>query len=182
MAKTVSTVSSSVVAATAAELVRRVDARVLGDLVSDTGERLSPSALQADLNFLALVRDAWADLESACLEGQRYTSADLAALVANTGAAAGKVYRILAWLVTQYAFERRPDREPANTRAAEQAQEHLRMLADGRRIFSLSETAAAGVAETEVETAAEVESRDLATYQARGYFGRRGSRGAGEGG
>lgn len=180
MAQTVSTATSAAVTALAAEVVKRVDWRPLADLCSDTGTRLASSAaVQADTNFLAIVRDAFAEIESACQKGGRYLPVDITALLADTGAAAGKFLRILSRVVVMLAYERRPDKEPGDPAVITRAQEALQQLADGERVFSFEETRDAGRFSHEVETATDVENRDGITYQADRYFGRRGNRRAG---
>ena len=177
MAQTVSTSAVAVLTTAAGEVVKRVDWRVFADLCSDSGSRLASSAaVQADANFLALVRDAYAELESALTVGGRYSPADIAALVADTGVGAGKFYRVLSDVVVLLAFRRRPDKAQGDPTILKEARDTLQQLRDGERIFSFEQSADAGRMTHEREEEADVVERDGLVYQARRIFGRRGNR------
>ncbi len=174
MTQTVATSSTTYI--TAAEVLKRLDWRVLADLCSDNESRIggtSSSALLTNANFLALLRDASGELESACKVGERYSVADLALLIADSGMGAGKIYRLLCRLIMGYAFERRPDKENKQAAVYEAALKELDQLRDGERIFSFAESATAGRMNHEVETESDIVNRHGVVYQARRLFGRR---------
>jgi hypothetical protein len=153
----------------AAELVKRCDARTLGDLVSDAGQRVDAAALLTHPNLLAALDDASGEVEAACTMGQRYDPLDLAAL---TGVSRARLYRLLARLTVCLLWERRPDKGPLPD-AYKQALDDLRLLAEGERVFGLVEHQAAGRAGHHVEDARDVADRNGVAFVARGYFGRR---------
>lgn len=182
MAKTIDSSASAFV--TDDQVYARCDVRVLADLCSDTGSRLGSStdvaqmktALSASDAFIALKRDACAEIESYCLQGGRYRPADIAALVADTSMGAGKLIRLVVRLMIVMAYERRPDREMKQPWIAEAVSDDLQALRDGINILSFREAEEAGVTNTEVETAEDVEARGGIVMIARRLFGRRSNR------
>jgi len=174
MAQTVNTATAYTDYITATELLKRGDWRLFGDLCSDNNTRLaSAAAVASDGNFLALLRDACAEIESACFVGGRYNALDLTALAANSGVGAGKLSRLIYRVTVALAYERRPDREVGQPEIVRKAEEQLQALRDGERIFSFTETMDAGRAEETRETTADVEDRGGLVYEMKRTFGRR---------
>jgi len=66
--------------ATGAEFLNRYDARLVGDLVSDTGTPVAPNDLSTNTVLLALLDDASAAVDAAVFVGNRYTPAQMASL------------------------------------------------------------------------------------------------------
>ena len=165
-----------------ADILARVDARLVGDLCGDLGVRITAAALATDANFLAAIKDACALVEMACFKGQRYLAADLALLAASTGVAQGTLFRLLARLTVACLYERRADLEMKQPWIYEQAKEDLERLAAGEQIFPFAQSALAGVPADLIETAQDVEARNGMVYQAARYFGRRGNRRLASGG
>jgi phage gp36-like protein len=130
--------------ASAADLVARVDAQIIGDLIVDddpkTGFRdrapleeiLSSSIVQACLD------DASGDVLAALGKGKRYTPAQLSGL---TGPAASKLKRIVCDIATSYLFDRRadPKNEPIAEAYRTKAERHLKALKSGEDIFYLAD-------------------------------------------
>lgn len=158
---------------TPAQFLARADVRLVGDLCSDTGTRVTPSALPSDPNLAAAIMDACGDLEAACLAGHKYEVADLTLIATGaTSASQARMFRLLSRLTLCYLYERRPEKGPV-PQTYTIAWEHLDALADGKQIFGLVEHQDAGVITTEVETAQQVEARNLTSWSARRYYGRR---------
>jgi hypothetical protein len=90
------------------------------------------------------------ELESACLVGNRYQPADLAALAALTTSAAGRVQKVVADLAFWTLQQRRQpaSADPKNCPGALQALEELDRLRNGERIFGFAEAGAAGNPDT----------------------------------
>ncbi len=175
VAKTI--VSSTTVYLSAAECLKRVDARPLQQLCSDTGTQIVDAAtLATHPNFLAILLDANGDVEKTCLRGGRYTAADLQALATTTCVGQGTLFRLIARLVILYAFERRGDLAMKIPETAKQALEDLADLGSGEALFGFQETVNAGLVSTTVETAQDVEKRMGASYISERLFGRRGNR------
>lgn len=154
------------------EALKRADQRLLCELCSDQGSAVAASSLLTNANLAAALLDASGDLEAALLVGGRYTPADLAAL---TGAALGKLYRLITRLAVCYLYERRPDLGDV-PEVYQKAEEHLEVLRTGKWIFGTVEHANAGRPSHEVERARQVEAREGLAVQAEAYFGRRTNR------
>ena len=169
--KTVSTSSSSYMSV--AEFLKRADHRTVGDLVSDTGQRVSSSNLPNNTNLLACLLDACGMVESAATVGKRYTPDDLAAL---TGASRGHLFRLITRLTMLMLFERRPDRELRMPEIVQSALDDLDALARGIRIFGFIENQEAGYLDHEKEVAADVTDRNGTVVIAGRFFGTRTNR------
>jgi hypothetical protein len=61
-------------------MLKPYDSRLLGDLVTDTGQRVQPYALLADPNLQAALDDAAGMIDAAVFVNNRYASVDLAGL------------------------------------------------------------------------------------------------------
>lgn len=162
-------ISSATSYLSAAEFLKRCDKRTVGQLVSDDDNIVSGSSLLTDENLAAALLDASGDVESAATIGGKYLPVDLAAL---SGAALGKLYRILADVTIAYLIERRPELVTKDPPSLGRSMVWLEQLAQGTRIFAFSETMAAGRPECDVTTPQEVEQRNLTTFQASRLFGR----------
>jgi len=149
-----------------AEFISRVDPRIVGDLCSINGQQLSVSTLQNDARLAAALLDASGDVEAACLRGQRYQPADLAAL---TGVGQGKLWRLIRDLTMCRLYDLRDDLGPIPPKYAA-ALEDLERLCCGERIFSFVESQVAGVPAPGLQ---EMSHRHLTTTRARRFFGTR---------
>ena len=81
---------------TPAEFLAFRDANQVGGLVSDAGVQVTYAGLLAHPTLLAHLAAASGDLEMACVQGARYSPADLAALTGNGRAALAKLVGALA--------------------------------------------------------------------------------------
>lgn len=66
--------------ATAADMIKRIDARELGDLCGDAGVSVETADLLDDDNLQAALDDAWGEILSVLRAGDRYAEIDLEAL------------------------------------------------------------------------------------------------------
>lgn len=171
MAKTV--ISGSTSYCTAAQFAQRYDVRSLAQRLSDTGSDIQ--SVLTDAKLAAILKEASGKVEMAAFIGQRYTTADLAAIAASATNATESLAGLVADLAIPIIFKRRPEVIPQFPQVQE-AKDMLGALAEGVRIFQFSETAAAGVLDTDIETPDIVRDRNLWTYQARRFFGTRGNR------
>jgi phage gp36-like protein len=130
--------------ATPADLLARVDAQIVGDLITDddpnTGFRDPPpveTILASNIVQTAL-DDASGDVLAALGKGKRYTPDQLSGL---TGPALSKLKRITCDIAVSYLFDRRPDK--GNQEQAEnyrlKAERHLKALKSGEDIFYLAD-------------------------------------------
>lgn len=119
--------------ATPAEFLQRYDARIFGDVVRDDGNQATAEELLDDPNLQAALDDASGDIESACLVGERYLPADLAAL---TGHSLFHLKRICCDIAVAFLLRRRPSDDPdRDTARLELAEKHLERLRTGEMVF-----------------------------------------------
>lgn len=123
------------------DMIVRYDVRTLGDLLSDTGTRLTSVQVQASATLTELLLQASGELETACIAGERYLPEDLDAL---EGASEAKLVGLVCGLAMSYLIDRRPNIITTEPKQVTKAFELLNQLRQGERIFSLAESAAAG--------------------------------------
>lgn len=90
--------------AVSADMLKRFDARVLGDLVGDAGVRVPQSDLLDHPNLQAALDDAWGEILSVLTSGERYSEADLTAL---TGDSRQYLIRVNCKIAIKNLYERR---------------------------------------------------------------------------
>ncbi len=147
------------------------DARQWGDLTLDNNTRESSTNVLTDLYIAQWLLSASGQVEAACLVGGKYTPTDLNSL---TGASQAFLWKLVADLAFYFGTQRRKPSAPT-TEAYVAAMENLERLRLGERIFGLQEQANAGLPNTTTRTAAALQASGLASQQAAGYFGTRGS-------
>lgn len=152
--------------AAASDLIARKDVNVLGDLVSDSGARVSSAGLASDTNMAAALDDASGLVDSALLQGKRYSTADLSALTGNSAA-------YLKRIVCDIAFWLLWDRKPAyggvedRAGAREQARQALDDLRTGKHIFDVEAVKEAGLPSVGGPTVVEINRLNLIVDRAR---------------
>ena len=159
---------------TAAQFLQFQDANLVGQLVRDDGTVATTAQLTApDPNLQAALQAASGELESAALQGQRYSVADLQSANGNSQVL---IQRVVAALAMMYLWDRRdgPD-PPANVvRKHEAATKFLEKLASGEAILSFLETEEAGLPEDIYFTEADLLKNRLITAGSfRQMFGNR---------
>ena len=158
--------------ASPAQMLERYDARTLGDIVSDTGVRVTSANLLTDANLQAALDDASGEIESALYQARRYSASDLAALTGNS-------LKLLVRLTCQIAFghlwERRPwSDDEQRERAIERADKALERLRKGEHVFDLDAQKDAGLPETAQPTVSSIQSLSMTVDESRrGYYPRR---------
>lgn len=122
--------------ATGAEFLKRYDARLIGDLVSDTGTPVAAGDLPTNAVLLALIDDASSAINAAVFVGNRYTPAQMADL---SDTAASFVRRLTCDLTLLY-MKRRRGRFDAEKDAAllKELNETLDSLRNGDDLLLLS--------------------------------------------
>jgi len=132
--------------ATAADMLRRFDVRLLGDLVGDAGVRVAPSDLLTHDNLLTALNDAAGEIMSALLMGQRYTEDQLNDL---TGNSESYLNRMNCGLALCYLYERRPwSEDPRRQHAidsAERIRKDLEALRSGKIVLDTDGAKNAGL-------------------------------------
>lgn len=125
---------------TATDLLKRYDARIIGDLIGDNNARVEAASIVSDPNVQAALDDASGMINSAILVAQKYTSLQLAAL---TGADQAFLVRLVCNLAFGLLTIRR-GLPKDKLEQYEEALETLKMLRSGERVFAVPENEAAG--------------------------------------
>ncbi len=143
------------------QYVEICDVRQTGDLVSDAGVPVSPSALLTNPVLAFFLQKASGEVESTCLLANRYGVADLQNMAAsgtNSGA-------LLAWLVAQLCYAgihaRRGMIVTVGAKDVEDARKMLLDLREGAMIFGFVETQTSGMAYSRYRTRQEIASARL---------------------
>lgn len=138
----------------------------------------SRATLIADPLVAFCLAEASGKLESAAIRGNRYGTADLAALNGNSKA---HMQGIVASLALEYLRRKRGASWAPLPEYAD-ALEDLKAIADGSEIFAFAETEAAGTTQSASLTQAEWDRLNLATTRAGRIFSRHRGSGIGNGG
>lgn len=166
-------VSGSTPYCTPAQFLNYFDARTVGDLVDDTGNRVSPSQLLTNAVLQQMLAEASGEVEAACLMGNRYAVTDLQALNGNSATFLAGIVAGIAYLKL---LERRPDLDFDTPPMAARADKFLQALSLGHRILAFQETANAGQVLDDYESPSIVNQIEQVSWHARRFFGRRTSR------
>jgi phage gp36-like protein len=157
--------------ADASDFLKRVDARTTGNLVSDSGTRKTATELLSDENLQTALDDASGEIDAHVLQGQRYTTADLAEL---TGHSLAYLKRLNCMVALALLWERRPyndaDDGVAAEQAATQARKALDRLKRGEEIFDVEKVKTAGLPSTTVPSRVTLDALNLTVDAARGHF------------
>lgn len=157
--------------ATPADLCKRFDVRLLGDLVGDDDVRVEPDDLLTDDNLQAAIDDAWGEILGALLMSKRYSEADLAALTAESKQF---LIRINCLLALGNLFERRPwsddDQRVHATDKADRARKELDALRTGSKVLNLEAQQDAGLPALTTTTVTSVKQASLMVDEARRGF------------
>lgn len=156
------------------QFLDRYDVRTVAQCLPDTNADMDLLQVAASTRLKKLLMGSSGRLEAAALKGGKYTPADLALLTAcNMGE---WIADIVADLAAPKVLGRRFMEFADYAARLKEATDVLSALADGEAIFGLQETIDAGVLNSQVETPAEVEARNMITLQADRYFGTRSNR------
>jgi phage gp36-like protein len=170
--------SNATAYAAPADLFARYDPRVIADLCGDLGSRVGGSpnpnlttlAANTAITTALSVASGW--VEAACLKGERYGTADLAAANGNSQAL---LVQLVCDLAMGELWKHKHLRHPAEAWYGE-AKGLLLALAEGELIFAFLEAEQAGLAVDDRETSQDVDARYLTTRQAYRLYGRRANR------
>jgi phage gp36-like protein len=155
--------------ATPANMQARYDARLLGDLVTDSGTAASASAQLTDANLQAALDDASGAIDAALLNGQRYSATDLSGL---TGNSQKHLIRMTCDIAIVYLVDRRAYHKMNETleRIMVRAQGFLKQLKDGDNIFDVPAQIAASVPVTTGPTTQTLVNLNSIRRQTRNYY------------
>jgi hypothetical protein len=132
--------------ATPAVFLEMADVRLLGDLVRDDGTEATPTQLLTDPNLAIALSRASGLIESAALQGERYTIDDLQSFPDGSNAQA-LLQGMVCGLAIQYVRRRRGYEEP-DYAMYKDSREQLELLRDGHYIFPFVEVEEAGLVQT----------------------------------
>jgi hypothetical protein len=166
--------SSSASYLTSSDFLLRKDVFTAGDLVRDDGSQATSAELATDLTLGALLKQASGMVEAACVAGNRYLPTDLQALVSAGGNGAEYLKGIIADIAAHLLTARRWRFSGDTLKPYEQALEILKALRNGDSVFPFVEAEAAGVADSQFYTQADIDRLNLISRDTR-VFGIRNS-------
>jgi phage gp36-like protein len=174
MAKT--PVSSTSLYVTPADVLQRTDNRLIGDLCADAANpvRVAPADLPTNTTFVTAITDANGKFEAAALHDDRYTAADLQALMATPSLAASLVRQMVAALaILSLRGNRDMPGDDLSPREKE-AVEWLDKIRDGQVILPFQESEDASLPVVSPLTSFDLERRTPALVSnLKRYFGDR---------
>jgi phage gp36-like protein len=157
--------------ATRAEMIKRFDVRMLGDLVGDAGVRVSHADLVTDANLQAAIDDAWGEIIGALMMSQRYTQTDIDALA---GESKQYLIRLNCLIALGNLWERRPwsddDQRAHAVDRADRARKELDELRTGKKVLNIEAAKDAGLPEARAPSLAVVTRTNLTVDDARRGF------------
>lgn len=154
--------------ASASDLIARKDSRDLGDLVSDDGVQVAENELADDAKLGAALDDASGDIEASLLRGNRYTTAQLAALTGNSLA---YLKRITCEIAMYHLLARRPEANLERLEYYRKLREtFLEPLASGENVFDITDHLAAGAADVDGPTTQDYGNLNLVRDRVLNYF------------
>jgi phage gp36-like protein len=155
--------------ATATQLIERYDPRDIAEMASDTG--IAIDDVGTDPNVLAALDDASGEVETALLQGGRYTVSDLTGL---TGNSKSHLIRMTCDVAIALLFARRPLYAfERYEKARDLAEKHLDRLRKGDAVFNLSDMATASLPIVDGPTTVEYQNLNLVRDRVRNHYPRR---------
>lgn len=154
--------------ATPAQMLLRYDSRTIGQLVADDDTQVSASGLLTDTVLAAALGDASGRIDSALLQGGRYTTDDLEGLTGNN---ATYLVRICCDIAMEFLWQRRPYYDIERYKQArELAEDHLKLLQSGKDIFDIASVQNASVPSNYAPTVYQYDNIGMIRDRTRGYF------------
>lgn len=150
-----------------ADFLKRYDYRILGQLVTDTGTAVTPTALLNDPNLQAALDDASGMIDSAVLVSNRYGIADLTALTGQDQAFLLRLTCDLAFVLLQ---ERRGAVDVKDLPQYQATMQTLQWLRNGERIFAVPQNELDGNPTYEFVSVQKYADLDLARDEAGRFF------------
>lgn len=150
-------------------MIKRYDARMIGDLVGDAGVRVEGPDLLAHENLQAALDDAWGEIIAALKRGNRYSQA---ALDSVAGESKQFLIRVCCKIALRNLHQRRRWSEQDEQRevATSEAQRAINQLASGERVLDIEEIKDAGVPTVHVPSVSSVARANLVVDRARQGF------------
>lgn len=152
------------------QAVQFFDITLWGDLLSDSGTRLTAGQVQQSDALRSMLMEASGDIEEALMCGARYRPADLQALQAAGTVGAMKLAKMTATLAFWSATQKRYP-QAVMGEAVLKAYDSLERLRSGEAIFAFEETQAAGLPSVQPWYEGLDDLRRSPVYQNRRMFG-----------
>lgn len=152
--------------ATPTDLLKRYDARVCGDVCSDSGSRLSQADIAGDTNVQTALDDASGLINTYTLIGNRYTIEELTNL---TDVDQATLIRLCCDLAFAYLVQRR-GLDVNNYPQLQIAYESLARLRDGGTIFNVAADVEKGQVTASFPSISQVYNLNLAVTAATPRF------------
>ena len=155
--------------ATAADFILRYDAKIVGDLVRDDGVTEDEDDLASNDALTAILSSASGVLNAAALQGERYTTATLAAL---TGDAAAFLKTIVCDIAFVQLWQRKPYPQYNDLvkASAERCDQWLERIRGGAWVFDVDANKDAGTPKVETIGAASIALQNPFVDSARGSY------------
>src|SRR5689334_16034651 len=122
----------------ASEFIRYYDTRVVAELLSDTGTKVTD--VVGNANLAELISAACGEVEASALRGGRYTATDLADIATSGTFGAGHLKKLVATCVMNNLRSRRGRVGEDELQSHKWAEQHLKALRQGEEIFGTVET------------------------------------------
>lgn len=155
--------------ATPYDLIKRYDVRVLGDLINDSGNRVSSQSILIDKNIVAVLDDASGMIDSSALVGGRYQINDLQTLSSIDQA---MIIRLCCDLCFILLVQRR-GLDVKSLPQYDHSMDMLQRLRTGERIFKVQGNIDKGLVTSEFVSTLTVSNRNYSTNEAMRYFPQR---------
>lgn len=156
----------------AAEFLRYYDTRVVAELLSDTGTKVTAPA--GDANLAELLRAACGEVEASALRGGRYSADDLTAIADSGTHGGGFLKKLVAACVMNNLRARRGRVGEDELQAHQWVNAALLQLARGETIFGVVEVQDAGNMHADRDNATVRQRRKGISVNAAPYWGNRG--------
>lgn len=156
--------------ANSSDFIARYDQRVLGDMLSVDGTRVTVAAMATDERLVAALDDASGEIDSAVRVAARYTTDDLAGL---TGTGLAHLKRMTCDVAFWLLIDRRCLVNILSDEADRRYRiyrEHLKDLREGREIFDLDAARDAGLPSQAKATTVELTNMNTIASRSRGRF------------
>jgi len=143
--------------ADAGDMITFFDARNIGDLLSDDGDRISVAAISDNLKMIQILNGATGRVKAAIRQGDRYTTQQITDL-------SGESLEYLKYLTCCVAFcmlwKRRPSKDDSTQQqdACQEAAEGLESLRTGQAVFEVTEIIEGS--KPKIDTISRVAARD----------------------
>ncbi len=132
--------------ATPADMILFFDSRTIGDLVSDDTTRVSEANQATNAKLIGALDAASGQINAACLQGERYTIADIGGLIGDSRAF---LEQLTCELTMAVLWRRKPYSEDNQSQvdAIQRADETMKRLRSGEWVWDVADNKAAGRAE-----------------------------------